>query len=244
MNDFGRFLYALRKRKGWTQTELADKLGVTNQAVSKWENGDSFPDTGLLVPISELFGVSVDELLKGKYGDCAADSNATQEQAPTVGATADEKEVNGETPSQPAAVVKIKRRTAAEERSYPYSTELSCSAPFRFFAARHTRRTLAPRLDRFSRRHMFMRAARRDRRRRKRRRRFPFQRFRNARRPRNVFTARRRPRTLASRLGCVSRRHRSLFRTRRNRRLGEEKIKGERLLSFSVILRIPSRAIP
>ena len=74
MNDFGRFLYALRKRKGWTQTELADKLGVTNQAVSKWENGDSFPDTGLLVPISELFGVSVDELLKGKYGDCAADS--------------------------------------------------------------------------------------------------------------------------------------------------------------------------
>lgn len=65
MNDFGRFLYALRKRQGWTQTELADKLGVTNQAVSKWENGDSFPDTGLLVPISELFGVSVDELLKG-----------------------------------------------------------------------------------------------------------------------------------------------------------------------------------
>lgn len=109
MNDFGRFSYALRKRQGWTQTELADKLGVTNQAVSKWENGDSFPDTGLLVPISELFGVSVDELLKGKYGDCAADSNATQEQAPTVGATADEKEVNGETPSQPAAVVKIKR---------------------------------------------------------------------------------------------------------------------------------------
>ncbi len=94
MNDFGRFLYALRKRQGWTQTELADKLGVTNQAASKWENGDSFPDTGLLVPISELFGVSVDELLKGKYGDCA---------------TADEIEANGETPSQPAAVVKIKR---------------------------------------------------------------------------------------------------------------------------------------
>ena len=242
MNDFGRFLYALRKRKGWTQTELADKLGVTNQAVSKWENGDSFPDTGLLVPISELFGVSVDELLKGKYGDCAADSNATQEQAPTVGATADEKEVNGETPSQPAAVVKIKRAHRGRRKIVSvFDGAIMLSG---FFAARHTRRTLAPRLDRFSRRHMFMRAARRDRRRRKRRRRFPFQRFRNARRPRNVFTARRRPRTLASRLGCVSRRHRSLFRTRRNRRLGEEKIKGERLLSFSVILRIPSRAIP
>ena len=99
----------LRKKHGWSQEELAEKMQVSRQAVSKWENGDSFPDTGLLVPISELFGVSVDELLKGKYGDCAADSNATQEQAPTVGATADEKEVNGETPSQPAAVVKIKR---------------------------------------------------------------------------------------------------------------------------------------
>ena len=221
MNDFGRFLYALRKRQGWTQTELADKLGVTNQAVSKWENGDSFPDTGLLVPISELFGVSVDELLKGKYGDCAADSNATQEQAPTVGATADEKEVNGETPSQPAAVVKTgaprqKKDRIRIRRSY------HAQRIFRFFAARHTRRTLAPRLDCFSRRHMFMRAARRDRRRRERRRRFPFQRFRNARCPRNVFTARRRPRTLASRLGCVSRRHRSLFCTRRNRRLDKE----------------------
>ena len=66
MNDFGNFLYNLRKQRGWTQTELADKLGVTNQAVSKWENGDSFPDTGMLVPLAELFGVSVDELLKGK----------------------------------------------------------------------------------------------------------------------------------------------------------------------------------
>lgn len=67
MNDFGKTLNALRKEKGWTQTELADKLGVTNQAISKWETGDSFPDTALLIPLSELLGVTVDSLLKGKY---------------------------------------------------------------------------------------------------------------------------------------------------------------------------------
>lgn len=143
MNDFGRFLYALRKRQGWTQTELADKLGVTNQAVSKWENGDSFPDTGLLVPISELFGVSVDELLKGKYGDCAADSNATQEQAPTVGATADEKEVNGETPSQPAAVVKIKR--AHRGRRKIVSVPVGSLFPSAYVYARCSARSTTPR---------------------------------------------------------------------------------------------------
>lgn len=66
MNDFGNLLSALRKEKGWTQSELADKLGITNQAISKWENGDSFPETGLLAPLSELFGISIDELLKGR----------------------------------------------------------------------------------------------------------------------------------------------------------------------------------
>lgn len=66
MYEFGEFLYQLRKEKGWTQAELADRLGVTNKAVSKWETGESFPETGQLVPISSLFEVTVDELLRGK----------------------------------------------------------------------------------------------------------------------------------------------------------------------------------
>jgi transcriptional regulator with XRE-family HTH domain len=65
-NNFGEFLYTLRKERGWTQTELADKLGITNKAVSKWETGDAFPETAQLVPLATIFNISVDELLRGE----------------------------------------------------------------------------------------------------------------------------------------------------------------------------------
>lgn len=56
----------LRKEKGITQEELARVLGVTNQAVSKWESGQCCPDIGLLPDISDYFGVSIDELMGHK----------------------------------------------------------------------------------------------------------------------------------------------------------------------------------
>lgn len=65
MNSFGQFLYELRKEKGLTQSQLADMLNVTNKAVSKWETGEAYPETAQLVPLSMIFNVSVDELLKG-----------------------------------------------------------------------------------------------------------------------------------------------------------------------------------
>lgn len=71
MNTFGDFLYSLRKEKGMTQAELADALGVTNKAVSKWETGEAMPETALLVPISRIFGVTVDELLNGQRAEQA-----------------------------------------------------------------------------------------------------------------------------------------------------------------------------
>ena len=49
-----------------TQQELADKLCVTNRAVSKWETGETFPETAQLVPLANTFGVTVDELLRGE----------------------------------------------------------------------------------------------------------------------------------------------------------------------------------
>lgn len=63
---FGSFLTQLRKEKGFTQQELADKLFVSNKAVSKWERGQSLPDISLLTPLAELLGVTVAELLKGE----------------------------------------------------------------------------------------------------------------------------------------------------------------------------------
>ena len=71
MNDFefGNFMYKLRCKSGLTQAEMAEKLGVTNKAVSKWETGKSKPTTNALRKIAALFRVSVDELLKIREGE-------------------------------------------------------------------------------------------------------------------------------------------------------------------------------
>ena len=61
----GAYISRLRKEKDWTQVDLAERLHVTNQAVSRWETGESYPDVTLLVRLAELFGVTVDDLLNG-----------------------------------------------------------------------------------------------------------------------------------------------------------------------------------
>lgn len=73
--EFAEFLYTLRKEKGLTQSELAEKLGVTNKAVSKWETGEGYPETAQLVPLAGIFGVTVDELLKGERANGATSTH-------------------------------------------------------------------------------------------------------------------------------------------------------------------------
>lgn len=80
MNNFGEFLYSLRKEKAMTQAQLADLLGVTNKAVSKWETGEAMPETSLLLPLSRIFDVTVDELLEGKRNNGNASNNKSFEQ--------------------------------------------------------------------------------------------------------------------------------------------------------------------
>ena len=63
---FGRFVAALRKEKGYTQKELAEKLFLSDKAISKWERGLSLPDIALLEPLADILGVTVAELLKGE----------------------------------------------------------------------------------------------------------------------------------------------------------------------------------
>ena len=59
----GKRISALRKAKKMTQDQLADQLSVTAQAVSKWENDQSFPDITMLPRLAEIFGCTTDELL-------------------------------------------------------------------------------------------------------------------------------------------------------------------------------------
>lgn len=62
----GRFISELRKAQGWTQKELAERVGVTDKAVSRWETGRGFPDVSSLPVLAELLGVSVTELVQGE----------------------------------------------------------------------------------------------------------------------------------------------------------------------------------
>ena len=61
-------LIELRKKNGWSQEELADKLNISRQSVSKWESAQSVPDMNRILKLSELFGVSTDYLLKDELG--------------------------------------------------------------------------------------------------------------------------------------------------------------------------------
>ena len=61
----GQYIQNLRKAAGLTQKELAEKLNLSFQAVSKWENGDSLPDTGVLLDLCDILNTTADKLLNG-----------------------------------------------------------------------------------------------------------------------------------------------------------------------------------
>ena len=81
-------IMSLRKQYGWSQEELADLIGVSRQSVSKWESAASIPDIQKIIKMSEVFGVSIDYLLKDeidlpetsqveKTSDIGADSESS-----------------------------------------------------------------------------------------------------------------------------------------------------------------------
>ena len=61
---FGAYLSRLRKAANMTQSELADKLNLTRQAISKYETGDSFPDISILIEIANIYEITIDDLIK------------------------------------------------------------------------------------------------------------------------------------------------------------------------------------
>ncbi|MBR3842218.1 MAG: helix-turn-helix transcriptional regulator [Christensenellaceae bacterium] len=70
-NSIGKRIAALRREKGYKQDDIAKKLNISPQAVSKWENDQSYPDISVLPALAEYLGVSVDELLTGKKEEIA-----------------------------------------------------------------------------------------------------------------------------------------------------------------------------
>lgn len=64
--EIGKFISLCRKEKGLTQMQLAEKLNITNRAVSKWETGKSVPDASIMLDLCEILDISVNELLSGE----------------------------------------------------------------------------------------------------------------------------------------------------------------------------------
>lgn len=62
--NIGSIIQKLRKRKGFTQEQVADAIGVSKAAVSKWESGNTYPDITLLAPLARLLDTNINELLE------------------------------------------------------------------------------------------------------------------------------------------------------------------------------------
>lgn len=102
----GSFISALRRAQGLTQQDVADRLAVSNKAVSRWERDEAMPDILLLPAIADLFGVTVDELLRGeRMREAQTRESAPAITDPTEGSHETEEEgYTHETPPDPRAL--------------------------------------------------------------------------------------------------------------------------------------------
>lgn len=72
-------LYELRKKQGLSQEELAEKLGVSRQAISKWERSEASPDTDNLIALAKIYGLSLDELIYGEKQNTQKNEQKTEQ---------------------------------------------------------------------------------------------------------------------------------------------------------------------
>lgn len=80
---FADKIIQLRKKSGWSQEELAEQMGVSRQAVCKWEGAQSIPDINKIIQLSQLFGVTIDYLLKDEIEDVIVDTDSYYEEVET-----------------------------------------------------------------------------------------------------------------------------------------------------------------
>lgn len=86
LKEFGRFVARLRHERGLTQSQLAEELGVTDKAVSRWERAVGFPDITLLAPLASALGVSVSELVAARRFDAGESSPVSDSEAEDIAA--------------------------------------------------------------------------------------------------------------------------------------------------------------
>lgn len=79
LRKIGKFISACRKEKNITQNELAEKLGISDRAISKWENGNCLPDASKMLDLCGIFGITVNELLNGERVEMKDYSKKTDE---------------------------------------------------------------------------------------------------------------------------------------------------------------------
>ena len=82
--EIGKFIAKCRKEKKLTQTQLAEKLNITDRAVSKWETGKSMPDSSIMLELCEILGITVNELLSGKKVDMEIYEKKADEKLKTI----------------------------------------------------------------------------------------------------------------------------------------------------------------
>lgn len=98
--EFADRLIELRRSRALSQEDLAGKIGVSRQAVSKWERAESAPDIGNLMALSELYEISLDELVRGEEAVAAAEASA---EGATSAAVSFKKNLTVESPDEEAA---------------------------------------------------------------------------------------------------------------------------------------------
>lgn len=79
--EFGQRIVRLRRRKGWAQAELAQRLGVTRERLGHWERGECNPPLDALLALGRVLGIPLDELAGGEPAPLAGLSRATKEKA-------------------------------------------------------------------------------------------------------------------------------------------------------------------
>lgn len=131
-----RKIQRLRKEKGWSQQQLADRLGITRQAVSKWESGQSLPDIQMIVTLSDVFEVTTDSLLKDNEEDRDRSFSEpfVSEEPPSVQET---EKVDEETQKMPVQLDLRKResvlKSSSEESSFDFRLKDDRGQPEKFF---------------------------------------------------------------------------------------------------------------